>query len=309
MKHLETFLKLIIIGMITTFMRLLFQGIVPPQEMELLWPSIFADEGLINLAFMVFGSVFYTLLATLYLLAFKRLEGGHLSRSLKYVALIIAIWSIYILEPMPHRAGIVKLWYILADGGALLIMGLLLGVLIGSEEGKFKSVDKYIVMNKYHTMKILAEEEIEEADKKGRRVNFSILNVFIIGLIFFIGRVILHEYIGVYSSYGDEPIKVMVWALIGGGVIGSVYELILPYIWPSRYEFKFLSFSILFFGLILVVFHGFIPIIYRFSIKDLILRVLIDVGAVSLGGAICLGFDYKKLISKKEDYILKDRSL
>lgn len=276
MKALTTFLKLIIIGIATTIVRAVFQGFIPVVGEPLLWPSVFVDGGIMPLAFMSFGSLFYTMVASLYILIDKNLGGKRILKGLKFSFLFIIIWVVYLLEPLPHVMPLDKLTYPLADSGALLAMGIFIGLLVATD-GK-KNFD-----------------ENTEVIKVKRAVKFSVLNVIIIGFIFFLGRLAMYRYLGLYSSFGMKPVETLLWALGTGLAIGVVYELVAPYICTNRFCLRFFVFGLVFFGVNLVAFNGFMPVVFRIDVVDLAYRTLGDIAFVVVGGAICLGFDFKKM--------------
>lgn len=134
MKQLETFLKLIIIGILTALVRAYGQGFIPIIEEPLLWPSIFVEGGIQFLGFIVFGSVFYTAIAALFLLMNKNMKGRSFFKGLKFSLFLIIIWTAYLLEPLPHVTVTDMIAYPLVDGVALLILGVLSGLLLGTKE-------------------------------------------------------------------------------------------------------------------------------------------------------------------------------
>lgn len=300
MKQLETFLKLIIIGILTTLVRALFQGFIPVVGEPLLWPSVFNDAGLMPLAFMVFGSLFYTIVAALYLLIDKNLRGGKVFKGLKFSFLFVIIWVAYLLEPLPHVMPLDKVTYPLADSGALLVMGLLLGLFVATKgEEKFKAEEDLCQVDKQHGVEDEVKDKSMEAESikavmPMRKIKFSFLNVIIIGLIFFLVRIAMYKYCSLYSSFGVKPVETLLWAIGTGLAIGVVYELVAPYICVNHQIYRFLVFGLVFFGVNLVAFNGFMPVVFRVDMVDLAIRTVGDVGAVILGGGICLGFDYKK---------------
>ena len=454
MKHLETFLKLIIIGILTALVRTYIQGFIPMVDEPLLWPSIFAEGGITSLAYLVFGSVFYTVIAALYLMLDKKIGGRKILKGLKFSFLLIIIWVPYLWEPLPHVTTMDKFLYPLADGGALLVMGILLGIFVATDRRK-KSEDKIAaidekdqeevlnseISNLVHNILELEEEsgeeketgdinelneatEIKEASiakrnqvvkksypakkktytpkkkssgKKGAKaknkskgtknsggkvatagkkvsvpnktsvvngpslvnkptadnktsvinktsasnkkfatsktknttarkkdaiekmvvvdkstldnrtmavedhkanevgkIKFSFLNVMIIGLIFFLGRIAMYKFFRLYSSFGTKAVENLLWIIVTGLVIGVVYELTTPYIVTSKKYLRFLIFGALFLAVNLVALNGFKPLIFRMDVVDLAIRTAGDVVLVLLGGACCTLFDRKK---------------
>lgn len=141
MKQLETFLKLIIIGIFTALIRAYGQGFIPIVEEPLLWPSIFVDGGIQFLGFLAFGSVFYTAIAALFLLMDKNMKGKRIFKGLKFSLFLIIIWTAYLLEPLPHVTVTDMIAYPLVDGMALLFLGILSGLLLGTRDKEIASVE------------------------------------------------------------------------------------------------------------------------------------------------------------------------
>ncbi|MEG2936398.1 MAG: hypothetical protein RR844_07895 [Clostridium sp.] len=156
MKQLETFLKLIIIGILTALVRAYGQGFIPIIEEPLFWPSIFVDGGIQFLGFIVFGSVFYTAIAALFLLMNKNMKGRRFFKGLKFSLFLIIIWTAYLLEPLPHVTVTDMIAYPLVDGAALLILGILSGLLIGTK-GK-------------NTLEVEADQR-DEMDEENSKIN------------------------------------------------------------------------------------------------------------------------------------------
>lgn len=157
MKQLETFLKLIIIGILTALVRAYGQGFIPIIEEPLLWPSIFVDGGIQFLGFIVFGSVFYTAIAALFLLMNKNMKGRKFFKGLKFSLFLIIIWTAYLLEPLPHVTVTDMIAYPLVDGVALLVLGILSGLLLGT-----KAQD---------TMEVEVVGQSDEMDEESSKIN------------------------------------------------------------------------------------------------------------------------------------------
>lgn len=369
MKHLETFLKLVIIGILTALVRAYGQSFIPVVEEPLLWPSIFADGGITTLAFIVFGSVFYTAIAALFLMMDKNLRGGRFVKGLKFSFFLALIWVAYLLEPLPHVTLAEKFAYPLVDGVVILFLGILSGFLLGTSnkknniskktpiteeaEDKLKGSELGTILDNILSLEevegeeetcidqegILAkaidggektpievgtEEETKdrideseplvsdtaehiseikevEALEKGNGSNqkkgkgkFSVLNVIIIGLFFFLGRIAMYKHLSIYSFFGTQAIETLLWALCTGLVIGVVYELTAPYICSKRWYLRFLVFGGIYLAVVLFAFNGLKPLVYRMDSLDLLIRSVGDCVAVVLASGICLLFDFKK---------------
>lgn len=362
MKQLETFLKLIIIGILTALVRAYAQGFIPVVEDPLFWPSIFVEGEIELLAFIVFGSIFYTAIAALFLMMERNMKGHKLFKGLKFSLFLIIIWIAYILEPLPYVILTDKIAYSLVDGGALLILGVLTGLFLGTrdknkgeiiEETIINSEDEESVKNNelgtiVDNILSLAEDELEEHneieqegamvigkvegqeaeinqrvrlwkpaiedmvvidenedlnkgcqfDVKRGKLHFSVLNIIIIGLIFFLGRIAMYKYFSIYSFFGTHAVETVIWILLTGLAIGVVYEMTASSMCTKAWYLRFLVFGVIYLAVILMVFSGFKLLIYRMDLADLALRIIGDVASVVLAGGICLLFDFKRNISK-----------
>ena len=142
-KTVKNILKILLIGLITTLIRIVGQLSIPAGEQAILAPSVFAQNGTMPLAFTIYGIFAYSLIASLFLLIRDRLSGNRILRGLKYAFSCCAVWIVYLLEPLPHVAAIDRITYPVADSLALIVMGLLLGwlfwknqMLIGPAENR-----------------------------------------------------------------------------------------------------------------------------------------------------------------------------
>lgn len=362
MKQLENFLKLIIIGILTALVRAYGQGFIPVVEEPLFWPSIFVDGEIQLLAFIVFGSVFYTAIAALFLMMDRNMKGRKLFKGLKFSLFLIIIWTAYLLEPLPYVTLSDKIAYPLVDGGALLILGVLTGLFLGTrDKNKDEIIDGSVINGEdeesirnnelgtiVDNILSLAEDELEEhkdieqegdmaigkvdgqeveinqtatlskaaiedmvvvdesedlnkgcqLDVKRGKLHFSVLNIIIIGLVFFLGRIAMYKYFNIYSFFGTHAVETLIWALLTGLAIGAVYEMTASCMCTKAWYLRFLVFGMIYLAVILMVFNGFKLLIYRMDVADLALRIIGDVVFVVLAGGICLLFDFKRNISK-----------
>ena len=91
----------------------------------------------------------------------------------------------------------------------------------------------------------------------------------------------------VYSSFDEKPLETVLWCLLTGIATSCVM------VWLSRYVDscgrikRALILGGLLFGVNLVLFNFFMPLVFAADIPDLILRSFIDILAVTVG---CLSF-------------------
>lgn len=252
-------LKILLIGLAATIVRIIGQLSIPAGEQTVLAPSVFAQNGTIPLAFTVYGIFAYSLIASLFLLIRDRLSGNRILQGMKYGLSCCAVWIVYLLEPLPHVAAIDRITYPAADSLALIVMGLLLGRLFG--ESKCPA-------NQQNTA-------------------FPILPVLTVTACFFAGRMIQYFIFDIYSSFDKKPLETVLWCLLTGITVSCVAAWLNLHI-NNRNRIKgAMILGCLLFGLDLILFNFFMPLVFDADIPDLVLRTLTDILSVTLG---CLAF-------------------
>ena len=266
-KNIITILKILLIGVVTTIVRIIGQLSIPAGEQTVLAPSVFAENGTMPLAFTVYGIFAYSLIASLFLLIRKQMSGNRILQGLKYGLPCCAVWSVYLLEPLPHVAPLDKLTYPIVDSLALIIMGLLLGWLFGNPD----------------------------CPKRKREISSTILPISVIIIYFFAGRMIQYQIVGIYSSFDAQPAETLLWTVITGFVIACIVAWLSEYIKGTQLK-RALVLGGLLFGVDLFLFNFFMPLVFAADIPDLILRMLIDIAAVTIG---CLVFPKSEYIERR----------
>ena len=160
---------------------------------------------------------------------------------------------------MPHVAGIDRITYPVADSLALIVMGLLLGWLFGNPA--------------------------RQADKE--KSPFPILPVLAVTGGFFVGRMIQYLVFGIYSSFDEKPLETVLWCLLTGIAISCVMAWLNLYIHSENRIKRALILGGLLFGVDLLLFNFFMPLVFDADIPDLLLRTFIDIVSVTVG---CLAF-------------------
>lgn len=199
---MKTLLKLGLIGALTTISRIIGQFLIPPGTQSVLEPSAFALQGTMPLAFTIYGVFAYSTIAALYLLIEKNLTGRRIIKGLKYGLSCCAIWILYLWEPLPHVHPLDRITYPLVDSAALLVMGLLLGWLLTSEETVARPV---------------ATKEASAHDR------------LFLASCFVIGRLLLYLALDIYSSFETQGVQTLVWTVSTGIVVASVV------LWYKKY--------------------------------------------------------------------------
>lgn len=257
--RIKTSVKLLLIGVITTIVRIIGQLLIPAGTQDILKPSIFVNNGTMPIAFTIYGVLAYTIIAFMFLLVKDKISGGRAIRGLKYSISCCLVWIVYLLEPLPHVAFIDKFTYPLADSMALLVLGTLSGIFLCEKENK----------NFEKTFKI------------------NVFSTIIITIFFAVGRIIQYELIGIYSCYDDDKIGSIVWAIFVGFALSLVLQWLNDKLLVTKPFIRPLLLGVVLFGVDLLLFNFFMPLVFDADIPDLIIRTCVDFGCITIG-CFCL---------------------
>lgn len=233
--------KLVLIGFITTFLRAMLQLIMPAGEPSVLAPSVFVKNGTMPLAFLIYGTFAYTLIAAIFLFLHETMSGNRVVKGLNFGILCSLLWSIYLLEPLAHGALLDKITYPIVDSAVLIVMGLLLGRFIAKSS----------------------------PSKKYKVTKNTLIHIGMITVWFLAGRLIEYKVFNIYSMFDKQPIYSILWVVGTGIVIGTVFNYISPSITKGRVAAKSMLFGVGIFGVNLFVFNFFIPIVFDFELYSL----------------------------------------
>lgn len=258
-KAVKNILKILLIGFATTIIRIIGQLSIPAGEQTVLAPSIFAQNGTMPLVFTVYGIFAYSLIAALFLVIRSRMGGNRILQGLKYGLACCAVWIVYLLEPLPHVAALDRITYPIADSVALTIMGLMLGWLLGKSK----------------------------CSAGWQKTAFPILPVLTVTACFFAGRMIQYLIFDIYSSFDEKTLETVLWCLLTGIAISCVMVWLNLHISNGNRIKRAMILGCLLFGVDLILFNFFMPLVFSADIPDLILRTLVDILTVTLG---CLVF-------------------
>ena len=266
-KVIKNILKILLIGFATTIIRIIGQLSIPAGEQTVLAPSIFAQNGTMPLVFTVYGIFAYSLIAALFLLIRDRMVGNRILQGLKYGLVCCAVWIVYLLEPLPHVAVLDRITYPIADSVALIIMGLMLGWLFGKSK----------------------------RSAGWQKTAFPVLPVLTVTVCFFAGRMIQYLIFDTYSSFDEKTLETVLWCLLTGIAISCVMVWLNLHISNGNRIKRAMILGCLLFGVDLILFNFFMPLVFSADIPDLILRTFVDILTVTLG---CLVFSDTRDLDK-----------
>ncbi|MDR3214940.1 MAG: hypothetical protein LBT75_01510 [Bacilli bacterium] len=216
---------------------------------------------------MIYGIIVYSIITGLFLLIQNGFKGNKLSKGIKYGLLLSIIWMVYLLEPLPHAKSFLSdnFAYIIADGLSLLILGILASYLL------------------FDTNKTIKKD-----------ISFKLNDYFIIifiSIIFVLGRLVLYNFLDIYSCFESNTVITMLWCILVGIVVTTVILILIKKSNLKR--------GLLIFIINLVLFNGFMVLFFDMSHLplgwyDLLFRTLIDIISISLGMILSSQMDITK---------------
>lgn len=251
-------LKIIVISVIATLFRSVIQLLIPATSQSVLQQSIFVKNGTLPIVFMIYATATYAAITVIFILISRGVGGRKISKGLKIGLIYAIVWAVFLLEPLPQASIIDLISYPLADGSALILLGLM--------SGKFLFNDS---QNSNHNLS-----------------NNSIFNIIIITSFFLIGRIFQYKVFHIYSMFEQAPVKTLFWIICTGIVIGFMFQY-LNYTINIKNSFtKSLIFGGFFFGINLLFFNFFMPLVLNVDILDLFIRTFIDIISIFIGSLI-----------------------
>ncbi len=246
---------IVLISFIAILIRSVLQLLIPSSNQTVLQQSVFVKNGTLPIAFMIYGTVAFIAITLIFLLIHKGMGGSRLSKGLKTGLIYSVVWTIFLVEPLPHGSAIDLITYPLADSIVLVILGVLTGI-------------------------FLSENSPVEKHNLGIQ---SLFNISMITLIFVAGRMIEYEVFHIYSMFDQAQVKTLGWVICTGIIIGLMFEHINYTIKTKNAVKKSLIFGGIIFGINLLFFNFFLPLVLKVEIVDMSIRTIIDSASVIIG--------------------------
>jgi len=259
-------MKIIGISLITIILRSLLQLAIPEGNQTILEQSEFVKNGTLPVVFMLYGMIAFIALTLIFIEIQKGMGGKKHLKGLKIGLLYSLIWTAFLLEPLPHGSFIDLLSYPLADGIVLIFLGLMTGIFLSESSPN----------RQYHPN------------------SHTKLSIAIFTLFFTAGRLILYNFIHIYSMYEKNQAKTLLWVIFTGVVIGFMFDYLDSTIFITDPIKRSLLFGGLYFGINLFFFNFFLPLVLKVSLVDLITRTSIDIIFVILA-SLFLNFRTSKV--------------
>lgn len=256
--------KIMGISFIAIIIRSMLQLLIPSVNQTVLQPSVFVENGTLPVAFMIYGTLAFIAITFIFILIHKGMGGGRISKGLKTGLIYSLVWTIFLVEPLPHGSMIDLFSYPLADSIVLMFLGLMTG-------------------------RFLSESSPKKKHASGITIK-SILNITILTLFFTIGRLIQYKVFDIYSMFEQAQARTLIWVICTGIIIGLMFEYLKHTINSTAFT-KSLIFGGIIFGVNLFFFNFFLPLVLKVDILDLTIRTFVDTVSVTIG---CLIINVKK---------------
>jgi hypothetical protein len=250
-------LKLFLIAVAATIFRTILQMFMPSTNDGAPWPpSIIVKSGLIPVVFTIYGIFVYGSLAVIFSLIQNELPGKKIIKGLIFGLAFGLMWAIYLFEPsVSTPSSLFSLFeYPVADGITLVILGIIAGRFIGvNSDVPFKFV-----------------------------LPTRVFAMIIFPLLLLAARYWAYKVINLDSAYATKPQGTLIWVAIIGLWIGIMYLVFRPCIASKSLIAKAVLFGFCIFGIDLLLFNSFIPLVFEYNIIKVLIRTAIDIVPITI---------------------------
>jgi len=261
----ENWWRILLIAIVISVFYALVHGLLPSDNNSTIVPSAIAQQGLLPIAFILYGVLWFALLGCVFVLLQSRLPGGKMARGLTFGAFFCAIIFMVYFEPLPNVSSFyVNMAWMLGDGLPLILLGLVLGLFIIAEKPAKTPLN---------------------LERKNVLLT-SIILLFAVPLVFVIGRLFAYIVLGLYSSFYTQTAQTLGWVLAFGVGMGILYTILRPAFKKTSPFKTALFFGVGVFGVYLLLFNFAYFLIASLPFSgylDLVARTAIDVISVTLG--------------------------
>ena len=218
-------------------------------------PSIFIEKGFFLPAVSIALILWFGTLAIIFVLIQTNLSGTKMMKGLRFGIAFAVLCFLAILEMcLVFDSSLVdELCTSTTDGLSILLLGLLLGSLTGTDSTVPSS-----------------------------RMKLNQKSFIVIPLIFLMGRYFGYMIINIMSAYSEKPIGTFLWTLGVGYWIAVMYWL-LEETRKRSPMVQAVRFGVMIFGSYWLIYNSFVLLFLKLSIWNVFLRVIIDVLSITVG--------------------------
>jgi hypothetical protein len=255
----KQWLVILLIALSFTIFRVILQAFMPSAGDGA--PSAIVKAGLLPLAFTIYGLILFGSFAVVFVMIQEQLPGSKLLKGLSFGLSFSGMWVVYLLEPLPGtlKTPLIELIsYAIADGLTFSLLGVVLGMFLGSDT----------------------------KDSRKGALSYRIMSLVTVAIFFITARYLYYSVFKIYSSFADRPFLTMLWTIITGIWLGIMYLWLSPGIKVKTPIIKAVYFGVLVFGINYTLFNLFLPIVFDASVIEFLIRSLIDIIPVTIGAYV-----------------------
>ncbi len=256
--------KILAVAFAVSIFYALIHGMLPSDNNPANVPSVIAKQGLLPVAFILYGALWFAALGGVFVFVERNLPGGRALRGLLYGSFLCAIVFLIYFEPLPSVSSFyVNIAWMLGDGLPLILFGLILGSAVAPNP---------------------TQSYTNTIDRSLKRTD--IIAVVAVPAVYLIARLFGYTVLGIYSSFFAQTAQTLAWVLVFGFGIGFLYVLLRPAFNKGSPVRSALFFGFAVFGVYLFLFNFayFLIVSLPFSgYLDMFARSLVDVAGITAG--------------------------
>ncbi len=181
--------KILVIAFGFSVFYALVHGMLPSDNSPALPPSVVVQQGLLPVAFILYGALWFGVLSYIFVLIQGRLPGSRMVKGVSFGLFFCLIAFMLYFEPLPTTSPfLINMAWMLGDGLPLILLGILIGLFLTKKTG------------------------ITEGNKNRPETNStrSLFLVLVIPAVFLVGRSFEYLVLNITSSFPSLPLQTLI---------------------------------------------------------------------------------------------------
>jgi hypothetical protein len=247
--------KILLAVVITVLVDIILHRVFAPRIKYAYSPSIFIEKGFFLPVVSAALLVWFGTLAVIFTLIQVNLSGTKMMKGLRFGIAFAVLCFLAIFEMcLVFGSSLVdELCTSTADGLSILLLGLLLGSLVGTDSAV-----------------------------PSKRMKLNQKSFIFIPLLFLIGRYFGYMVVNIMSAYSEKPFGTFLWTIAIGYWI-AVMNWLLKETRKRSPMAQAVRFGVMIFGIDWLIYNSFVLLFLKLSIWNVFLRVIIDVVSITVG--------------------------
>jgi hypothetical protein len=128
--------KILVIAFVFSVFYALVHGMLPSDNSPTLPPSVVVQQGLLPVAFILYGALWFGVLSYIFVLIQPRLPGSRVVKGVSFGLFFCLLAFMLYFEPLPTTSPfLINMAWMLGDGLPLILLGILLGLFLTKKSG------------------------------------------------------------------------------------------------------------------------------------------------------------------------------